>query len=601
MRRTKAFALAAAAAAAGMVLTACSSGSGSGGSSSASSSSSSSSGGGSSASGYGAALNGVVNASDKTGGTLTYQLSSTPDSMDPGNTYYGYMWDFSRLYASPLTTFTPKSGSSSLQVEPDLATGLGQSSDGGKVWTYHIRSGLKFSNGQPITSKDVKYAVERSNFAHDVLSNGPTYFQEYLVDNAKPYQGPYKDPSGGLDSITTPDDTTIVFHLKQPFADFDYLVSNPETAPVPQSADKGAQYVDNIVSSGPYEFKSYTDGKGAVLVKNPNWTKASGLVGAQTADEIDVQFNIAQTTIDQNLIVGNATMDLGGTGIAPDTQATVLVNQQKKAQVDDTPSGMLAYVAISTKVAPFDNVHCRQAVEYAVDKVSVQTAAGGDVHGDIASTILPPTVSGYSKFNLYQTSGDKGADASDGLAAAKAQLAQCGKPNGFSTNLSARSDRPGEVAMATAVQAALAKVGIKASIQQYPSGKYFSDEAGAPAYVHSHDLGLMMMAWEADWPTGYGFLDQILDGATIRSSGNTNLSELNDPSINSMLNQAIGNTDQAARTAAWGQIDKAAMQQAALVPLLYRKDLLYRPTNATNVFVTQAYGMYDYLTVGTSN
>jgi peptide/nickel transport system substrate-binding protein len=173
-------------------------------------------------------------------------------------------------------------------------------------------------------------------------------------------------------------------------------------------------------------------------------------------------------------------------------------------------------------------------------------------------------------------------------------------PNGFSTNLSARADRPNEIAIAQAVQASLKKVGINVSIQTYPSGKYFTDNAGAPAFVHAHDLGLMMMAWAADWPTGYGFLEQIIDGRTIKASGNSNLSELNNPTVNQMLTAAIENTDPAARIKAWGDIDMAAMQQAPLVPLLYRKDPLYRPASATNVVVTEAYGMYDYLNVGSS-
>lgn len=585
MRRTKGAAFVAVAAAAGLTLSACSS---------------NSSGGGSSSAAYNAGNTGIVNASSHTGGTVSYQMSSTPDSMDPGNTYYAFMWDFTRLYARSLVTFNPAPGNAGLQLKPDLATGLGQASDGGKTWTYHIRSGLKFSDGTPITSKDVKYAIERSNYAPDVLSNGPTYFHSYLVDNSSPYQGPYKDKTGGLNSIQTPDDTTIVFHLQQPFADFDYLVSNPETAPVPQAKDTGADYVKHVVSSGPYMFQSYQDGKGATLVKNPYWSASTDPIRKQYADKITVGFNVAQTTVDNNLIADNTTMDMAGAGMAADSQATVLANPTKKAHVDDAQSGALAYVAISDKVAPFDNVHCRKAVEYAVDKVSVQTATGGNVHGDIASTILPPVVSGYTKFNLYPSTGDKGADATDGLAAAKAQLQQCGQPNGFTTNLSARADRPNEIAMATAIQASLKKVGITANIQQYPSGKYFTDNAGSPAFVHSHDLGLMMMAWGADWPTGYGFLEQILDGNTIKASGNSNLSELNDPNINKMLSDAIANTDNAARTQAWGAIDKAAMDQAVIVPLLYRKDVMYRPNSATNVFVNPAYGMYDYLTVGTT-
>jgi peptide/nickel transport system substrate-binding protein len=347
-------------------------------------------------------------------------------------------------------------------------------------------------------------------------------------------------------------------------------------------------------------FSSYQEGKGTTLVKNPNWSASSDPLRKQSADKITVTFNTDQNTVDNNLVADNTTMDLAGAGVSATSQSTILANPQKKSHVDDAQSGALAYVAISDKVAPFDNIHCREAVEYAVDKVSVQTATGGDVRGDIASTILPPTVVGYTPYNQYSTPGDQGASSSAGLTAAKQQLQQCGKPNGFTTNLSARSDRPNEIAMATAVQASLKKVGINANIQQYPSGKYFTDNAGAPAFVQSHDLGLMMMAWAADWPTGYGFLEGILDGSQIKASGNSNLSELNDPKVNSMLTGAIANTDNAARIKAWGDIDKAAMQDAPIVPLLYRKDVLFRPDSATNVDVNPAYGMYDYLTVGST-
>jgi peptide/nickel transport system substrate-binding protein len=237
---------------------------------------SSSSGGGNSGGGgvsaaFNAGNNGIVNKSDHAGGVVKYALSSTPDSFDPGNTYYAWVWDSSRLWARALTTFKPAPGKDGLTLVPDLAQSLGQPSDGGKTWTYKLRPGLKYSDGTPITSKDVKYAIERSNYARDVLSNGPTYFAANLVDN----KIPYKDKTGGLDSIETPDDTTIVFHLTAPFADFDYLTSNPQTAPVPQAKDKGADYVKSIVSSGSYMFKSYDPNTGAVLVKNPNWSASS--------------------------------------------------------------------------------------------------------------------------------------------------------------------------------------------------------------------------------------------------------------------------------------------------------------------------------------
>ncbi|MEK0099936.1 ABC transporter substrate-binding protein, partial [Streptomyces sp. A475] len=177
--------------------------------------------GGNKSAGANAATKDVVNASTKKGGTVTYAMSDVPDSFDPGNTYYAYMYNFSRLYARPLMTFKPDAGEKGNTLVPDLASAPGKQSDGGKTWTYTIRKGLKYQDGSPITSKDVKYAVERSNFARDVLSLGPNYFQQVLKGGDK-YKGPYKDKSAeGLTSIETPDDTTIVFHLNQAFQEFD--------------------------------------------------------------------------------------------------------------------------------------------------------------------------------------------------------------------------------------------------------------------------------------------------------------------------------------------------------------------------------------------
>ena len=590
----KAVALVSATAALALGLAACSSSSGSKTSTSGSPSSGSGTNNGSVSAAYNAANTGTVNASTKTGGVVKYALSSAPDSFDPGNTYYAFVWDSSRLWARALTTYRPLPGKAGLQLVPDLATSLGKASDGGLTYTYTLRTGLKYSDGTPITSADVKYAIERSNYAPAVLSNGPTYFKSVLKDNATPYQGPYTDKTGGLNSIVTPNATTIVFHLSKPFADFDYLTSNPQTAPVPKAKDTGADYVKSIVSSGSYEFKSYDPNKGAVLVKNPNWSAATDPIRKQYANEIDISFNQEQTGIDQDLLAGNLTGDLAGAGVAASTQASIVNDPTKKANSDDALSGALAYMAIDTTVAPLNNLDCRKAVEYAVDKVSAQNSLGGPLRGDIASTVLPPNVVGYTKFNQYSTPNDAGD-----VSKAKAELAKCGQPNGFSIGLSARGDRPNEVAAAVSIQASLKKVGISVNIQKYQSGKYFSDNAGAPAFVKSHKIGLLMSAWAADWPTGYGFLDQILAGDTIKASGNTNLSELNDPKVNSLINNAIQNTDASARTTAWGQVDQQVMADAAIVPLTYRKDLLYRPTNATNVTVTSAYGMYDYLNIGT--
>jgi len=598
LRRTVALTGAAAAA---VTLAACGSSGGGGGNSGSATGTTSASGGTSGAGGptanaeFNAATSATVNASTKTGGTVNYALSSTPDSFDPGDTYYAFVWDSSRLWSRALTTFKPVPGDAGLVVTPDLATSLGKPSDGGKTWTYTIKKGVKYDDGTPVTSKDVKYAVERSNFSGGVLKNGPTYFKQYLVDNKPAYAGPYKDKTGGLKSIETPDDYTIVFHLSQPFADFDYLTTNPQTAPVPQAKDTGADYVKHIVSTGSYKFQSYDPNSGAVLVKNTNWDPATDSIRKQYADKIVIKFNQEQTSIDNDLIAGNISGDIAGAGVAAATQPKIVNDPNVRKNADDAVSGTLLYLAMSFKVKPFDNINCRIAVNYAIDKVSAQNAIGGPLRGDIASTVLPPNILGYKKYDLYPTQNNSGD-----VAKAKEYLQKCGHPNGFSINLGTRGDRPNDVALATSAQASLAKVGIKVNIQKYPSGKYFSDYAGVPAFVHAHNLGIMTMKWGADWPSGYGFLDQVIDGTTIKDAGNTNLSELNDPTINKLISDTIQNTNTDARNKAYSDLDELVMKQAAIVPLIYVKVLLLRPSSVTNVSFAKAYGMYDYLNTGST-
>ncbi|MFF5485547.1 ABC transporter substrate-binding protein [Streptomyces virginiae] len=543
--------------------------------------------------GANAAVKAVVNASDKKGGTVVYEASDTPDSFDPGNTYYGFVFNFSRLYARPLTTFAPAPGAEGNKVVPDLAEGLGVPTDGGATWTYKLRKGVKYSDGSLVTSKDVKYAVERSNFARDVHSNGPNYLAQYLKNNETPYEGPYKDKSDtGLQSIETPDDQTIVFKLKQPFAEFDYLLANPQSAPVPKAKDNGADYVKNIVSSGSYMFESYEHDKQAVLVRNPNWDASTDPLRKQLPEKIVVKLKVNQETIDSNLKAGNTHIDIVGNGVAQQTQTELLTS--KDPNTDNAEGGRLVYMAMNTKVAPFDNVECRKAVQYAIDKVSVQTAFGGPIRGAIASTVLPTDIPGHVDFNTYKTPDDKGDEAK-----AKAALTACGQPNGFETTITARNDRAGEVDMATAIQASLKKIGITVKIQQFPAGKYFSDYAGVPKFTEDNKIGLMMMQWGADWPSGFGFLQQVVHGDAISKTGNTNLSQLNDPEINKMLNDNIANTDSAAREKVYGEIDKKVMDQAVIVPLTYFKVLHYRSPKLSNVVSNPAWsGQYDYLNIG---
>jgi len=543
---------------------------------------------------FNAGLTQVFNPSDKKGGIIKMADEAAPDTLDPGETYYGYSWDFIRVYGRSLTMFKPAPGKASAELVPDLAETLGVASDGGKTWTYKLRKGVKFEDGTTVKAADVKYAVLRST-DKATFPNGPAYF-EAMLSLPKGYKGPYKSKGMNTDSaITTPDDSTIVFHLTAPFAGFDYLAQLPQTIPVPQAKDTGAKYKNHVVSSGPYMFATYSADKSYTLKRNPNWDQATDPNRKALPDGYDVQLNVNAEDIDNRLISGDLDVAIAGTGLTAASQSKVLSDPALKARTDNPTLSRLWYTSVNPTVKPLDNIECRKAIQYAMDRTSFQTAYGGAFSGgDLATTIMPPTIPGYQKFDLYPAGpGSKGD-----VTKAKEALTKCGQPNGFSTNIAYRNERPKEKATAEAFQQALAKVGIKLTLKGYAKADYFSSYAGNPPYVKANNIGLALNGWGADWPDGFGFLSQIVDSRVIRETGGSSNTSVRIPEVDKLLDQAVNELDTTKRNAVWGQIDKRVMEEAVIYPGVYAKSLLMRGENLTNVFVNESLGYYDYMALG---
>jgi peptide/nickel transport system substrate-binding protein len=589
MKRRGTIATATAGALAALIVTACSSG--------GTTTPGTGSTGSSSANFFNKGITQVMNPSTHKGGVLTYDSHAAPDSFDPGNTYYAWVLNFDRLFVMPLFTYKSCPGNCGLTLVPDLATDMGTVSPDGKTWTFHIQSDVKYENGQTVTASDVKYGIERT-YDRSVMANGPTYYQAILTDPT--YPGPYKDRAKnlmGLTAIDVPNATTLVFHLQSPFPDLPYVLAFPSSAPVPPSADTGANYQLHPMSTGPYKFQSYQLNKQLTLVPNPDWNPATDPQAKQLASKIVLNLNVNQANIDNLLLTNQIQVDAGGVGVGPAAQAKIESDSALKADAVNPINGFARFVYIDTKVAPFNNLHCREAVEYAANKTTLQNAWGGPIAGgQIASTVDPPNIVGFQKFDLYNALSQPNGDTTD----AKAQLQQCGQPNGFSTTMAYRNDDPQETAAATALQASLQQVGIKLTLKGFAGGSYYTSFAGDPAYVHSHDIGLAAGGWGADWPDGYGFLDELSNGNAIASTGNTNIEELNDPVINNLFTKANTVTG-SARTAIWAQVDHQIMADAGILPEVYQKSLIYVPSSATNVYVQTYYGMLNYAVIGVSS
>jgi peptide/nickel transport system substrate-binding protein len=562
---------------------------------SASSSATSSGGGNTTTAAYNATADNIVNASTKTGGTLQLLAGSDCDSWDPQRTYYGWCWNMQRLFTRSLIGYQVLNGTKFV-LAPDLATTMGTHNANFTQWTYTLKPGLKWSNGTALTPKDIKYGIERL-WATDVINGGPASYFITGIKAPKNYAGPYKNGDNNVGITTTA--TTITFNLTGPNADFNYLMAMAASAPVPYKVEggpgfTGATYTKHPLSTGPFMIKSYTPNKSIVFVRNPNWSQATDTIRHPLVNEVDLTVDTDPVDIDKKLAAGTADAR-ADSGVQAEFQAQILSNPTLKAQADDPVAAATRYMAVVPSVIP--NLHCRLAIFYAFDKAGFIRAYGGQVAGDPAGGMAPPGISGYNPtFNPYPSgAGNTGDDVK-----AKAELAACGQPNGFSTKM-AYGTPSGHAAAAFAVEvAALAKVGIQITAVTHDSASYYSTFIGSPQNLKNQGIGIAIAGWGADFPTGVGFFQSITNGNAIVPTGNSNYSSLNDPTVNKVLDEAPAGK---ATEADWESLNSAIAKSGTYLPVLYEKTLYYRNPQMTNVTSDNAlaFGIYDFVNAGVSS
>jgi peptide/nickel transport system substrate-binding protein len=532
-----------------------------------------------------AGLTGVRAPSERAGGTLRV-VSAEIDSLDPQRSYLPGVWNLMRLYTRTLVTYSPQPGHTD-ELVPDLATDLGKPSGDGLSWTFTLRQGVKFENGRAITSRDVKYGIERS-FASEVIVGGPTYVVDLLDDPRNQYAGPYQDEAKdklGLPSIETPDDQTIIFKLRAPQPDLPFVMALPSSSPVPIEADTGANYGADPVSSGPYAITSVDAGTGILLDRNPQWDPATDDVRTALPDKVIVRTGLSGVERDQALLAGSADLDITGTGVQAVTTSRLSTSAGSpvRGRVDDVTTGALRLLALPTDVAPMDNADCRAAVAAAIDRRAVQTSLGGAVNVVRRSQLWPRGLSG----------GPQERDPRADPASARAHLKACGHADGFSTVLAVADTASGTVA-ADEIARELAKVGIKAEVKPLPAATFYASDVGSPNNVAASGYGIVLATWTADFPTPGSFLTPLVDGRSIRNVGNTNYARLNDPAVNTLIDKARATGGAQGWLQVAGTVDKASVY----VPLGETRIQLLAGQRLRNGVVVQPYSGYDVATAG---
>ena len=473
-----------------------------------------------------------------------------------------------------LTTWKLADGAA-VEVVADLATDTGTVSDDGLSWTYTLKDGLTFSDGTPITSAHIKYGVERS-FA-PALAGGLTYHKTLLA-GAEGYEGPYD--GAHLDSIETPDDKTIVFHLLQAYGDWPWIVAQPAFSPVPEDKDDPAAYAQAPIASGPYRVSEYTTGVSATLERNESWSAQTDDVRLALPDTIIFELGQDESTSSQRLIAssGEDANAFGADLVAAAQLAQISANPDAKNRLATTPEGgPLQYLAINTERVSDPEV--RTAIAQAIDKTTVVAALGGELGATQATTIIAPGIPGRQ---------DTDALPGDAQAAATTLAAKGVPPLILLTPNGAASQ-----AVAEAVQQSLTEAGLSVTID--PVEQEAFSERATQGDGSTYDLAIA--SWNADFPSANAYIQPLFASSEI-GGGGRNISRYSNAEVDAAIQAAVGTLDPEQARAQWADLDAQILADVPIVPLANRRNSFLAGSGVTG-FSVDSYPAYpNYQSVG---
>ena len=537
----------------------------------------------------------------KTGGKLTVLWTDDVDNIDCGISYYqmGYMV----CYATqrPLYSWKPEDGQTPV---PDLASADPQVSADGKTVTVKIRPGVKFSPpvDREVTSKDVKYAIERGFY--NTVQNG--YAGAYFGDIVGAKIG--AKPGTTIPGIETPDEQTIVFKLNRGTGGvLAGALALPLSAPVPPEyaakldAKQPSAYGPNQVATGPYMIENdasgkavgYEAGKSIRLVRNPNWDKSTDYKPAYV-DEIDMPQGNDDTTIASRRVVEGSDMLTGDFSPPPAILAQVVRDSGMKDQLALFPGGSTRYVNMNTTVKPFDNINVRKAVIAGFDRNAMRLVRGGELVGDIPTHMIPPGLPGFEEAGGLKGPGLDFMSHPDGdMALAAEYLKKAGYPSGKYTGkdevlMVGTSEGVAQKAAEVAKEN-FEKLGFKVRLRLVTQDAMYTRFCNSPP---ANVAICPNVSWGKDFADAQTLLDPTFNGKNIVQQGNSNWPELNDPKINAAMDKAETITDPKERAEAWGKIDLMVTEQAPLVAWIWDKQALLRSAD-TNGAVSEFNSMWD--------
>jgi peptide/nickel transport system substrate-binding protein len=487
---------------------------------------------------------------------LRVGLVQQPNSLDPLHAIQFYENYLDEAIFSALTVIDDRG-----EVSPDLAERVptrrnGDISADGRTITYHLRRGVRWQDGVPLTSHDVAFTFALMQDPKSNFPEGSVY--------------------GIVDRVETPDDATVVLRLRKAWADAtsELFVGGQNGSIVPEHVLRGvtdlttARFESAPIGSGPYSVERWDRGNDIILRANPSYFR-----GKPGIDQIDVQFVPDQNTIALRILTG----ELDFSPQLPQS-AAAQIHASPAIRVSSAPTYDSVQLGFNTRLAPFDDARVRRALVVAIDRDRLASAVW---HGLAvpADDLVPPQSPAHVRDPHARTVGDPAEaarllDAAGWTRGSDGARRKNGTPLAFA--LTIQSGYAVLAGAAVQIQATWRALGVEATVRPVPSNVML-----APV------IGLLPAGKFAAFLTPNGYETSPDRSDTLTSGGlppnGRNYTRYVNHSIDEMTATARRTLDDPARYALYAKISARIRADAPLNELVWQKFFYAYTTKLTGV------------------
>ncbi len=472
--------------------------------------------------------------SGRYGGTFTLAYQSDIPTLDPaGSPGFESAQAMYGLY-NTLVTYAP----TSTTIAPSLAQSWSVTA-GGTVYTFHLRTGVKFSNGDPFTAQDVVY-----NLTRQINPKSASYAQSYYLDiqGAQAYAKGQASSVSGLKALNS---HTLQVTLVQPEGYFLNILAMPtsDIADPRIVREYGKAYEDHAVGTGPYKLTEWKHNQVLTETRNPNyWGKKPYFS--------ELKFILGPDPATQFLMFKRGEIDAMGPVPPADMPTINSTPALKKDLVVLADTGSIDFYFMDVRYGPFKNVLVRRALNDAINRKRLVALDAGQAVP--ANQYLPPGYPG-SQSNLPPIPYNP--------SKARALLSQAGyKPGQLKLTLTVNND-PAVVQQAESVMANLQAIGVTVQLHTMSLSAYITALSG-------NQVHFGIIQWGLDYPDPSDIFSSLLVGA---ADGTGNFAWFNNAQVNHLVNEANAMSPQqeATRLKLYDEAQAIALNQQPWIPLIF--------------------------------